>query len=281
MPVNCGEPTTDFIPTAPSGVIASAILENPEIAEQTIAVQRDNSDSVDTKGNKKTSRGGDRRSLRLEQHFSLICDLIQEHGYWISHRKLCAIVNERTGEEFDHSAIQRFRDKHNLPRITQQGVAGIITNEPMIPGQQVSNWKFKADIVKMKAMVANGKRLDVSKFQYQEKRKHFIWDIDSGRLTFTQALKKHHVPKSTGGDWWRDFRTDNRLGPLPREGKRVPDLTPYHDFIQAKAKLNSQMTPTDFVTWLRAEHNVSCSLTHMKKTLKTLGIGGRLKKKDD
>ena len=278
MPVYCGEPTADFIPAAPSGVITSAILENPEIAEQTVLVQRDDSDSVDTKGNEKTSRGGDRRSHELEKHFGLICDLIQEHGYWISHRKLCAIFNERTGEEFDHSAIKRFREKHNLPRNTQQGVAGIITNELIVPGQQVSHWKFEADIVKMKAMVANGERLDVSKFRYQEKRKHFIWDIDSGRLTFTQALKKHHVPKSTGSGWWHDFRHHKRLGPLPRQGKRVPDLTPYHNSIQAKAKLNHQMTPADFITWLEAEHNVSCSLTQMKKTLKALGIGGRLKK---
>ncbi len=155
MPVYFGKSTSDFIPAAPSGVIASAILENPEITEQTDPVQSDDSDSVDTKGNKKTSKGGDRRSLRLEKHFSLICDLIQEHGYWISHRTLCTILNERTGEEFDHSAIKRFRDKHNLPRTTQQGVVGITTDEPMIPGQQVSHWKFKADIVKMKVVVAS------------------------------------------------------------------------------------------------------------------------------
>ena len=242
--------------------------------------QSDPADTTATKPTQKhSSPGGDQRSLRLEKLIGLVCDLIQEHGYWISHQKLCDLILRRTGEEFDASTMKRFRDKHDLPRITIQGIKGIITDEPIVRGQRLVNWKFKVNIVKLKAKVANGERLDVSKFRLLEKRKNFIWAVENNRLTFTQALKRFNVPTATGSGWLHDFRTYHRLEPLPRGGdKRSTDLTSFHDFIQAKAKTDDQITVADFVTWLQEEHQISCSLASMKSTLKELGIECRLSK---
>ena len=209
--------------------------------------------------------------------FPIICDIIQAEGYWVSHEKLRDILFERTGEWFDRSAICNFREKHNLPRKKKHGVIkGVITDEPIVKGQRVANWQFEADIVKMKAMVAKGDRLKVSKFRYNYKRKHFLRALQNKRMTFTQACKKFSVPIPTGAEWWREFQATGQLEQLPRGGdKRSTDLTPYHDVIVAKAETDAQMTVADWVTWLQEEHQQPCSLRSMEKTLKQLGIGSK------
>ena len=269
MPVFCGNPTPEFVPPVTPGVLANVTL-----GDQSVAVVTDRPKLTTAKGSKKTSQaGGDQKSLRLEKLFPIICDIIAEENYWISHRKLRDILFKRTGEWFDRSAIGNFRDKHNLPRVKRCGVKGVITDEPIAKGQRVTNWQFAADIVKMKAMVAKGARLKVSKFRFNFKRKNFIGAIKSGRFTFTQACKYFGVPTATGAEWMRDFRETGRLEQLPRGGdKRSTDLIPYHDSILVKAKADGQLTVMDFVTWLQEEHQQLCSFSSMERTLKQLGI---------
>ena len=280
MSVYCGDPTPEVVPSPVPGVIVNSMVDDPIDDKFTAPRQTDRPPSTTaqvSKKKKKSNAGGDQKSQRLEKLFAIVCDIIQVQGYWVSHRKLRDILLKRTGEWFDVSAICNFREKHNLPRKKKNGVfKGVITDEPIVKGQRVTNWQFEADIVKMKAMVAKGERLNVLKYRYNFKRKNFIRALQNKRMTFTQACKKFSVPIPTGAEWWRDFLATGRLEQLPRGGdKRSTDLTPYHDVMIAKAETDAQMTVADWVTWLEAEHQQPCSHRSMERTLKQLGIKGR------
>ena len=159
MPVYCRDPTPEVGSRPMLSVIVNTMIDDPIDAEFTVPCQADSPQSTTAKVSKKKKKskaGDDLKSLRLEVLFPIVCDIIQEEGYWISHRKLGDILLKRTREDFDDSAIYLFREKHNLPRIKRHGVKVIITDEPIVKRQWVANWQFEADIVKMKAMVAKG-----------------------------------------------------------------------------------------------------------------------------